>query len=105
MDPEKVATTTISTDTIISTLLTSSNQDATTEITDANGQSFEMFKSHLYFSVLDYIVFSIMLALSGIFSPSLSFSFISVREKTLCWNIHAVHVTQISTNFMFCQET
>lgn len=78
MDPEKISTTTIQspTDIIISTLLTSSNQDATTEITEVGGQSFEIFKSHLYFSVLDYFVFSIMLALSGTYFLSLALFFI-----------------------------
>lgn len=109
MDPEKISTTTIqsTTDTIISTLLTTSNQDETTEINQATGQSFEIFKSHLYFSVLDYFVFSIMLALSGIFFPSLSFYCAKERERflwSLCWNIHAVHVTQIFTNFIYCHE-
>lgn len=84
MDTEKVPTTTttiLSTDTIISTLLTTSNQDATTEFTEAKGQSLEIFKSHLYFSVLDYFVFSIMLALSGIFSPLALFYAVCARES------------------------
>lgn len=81
MDPEKISTTTNpsstnqDTSTIISTILTSftqSNEDETT-----SSQSLDIFKSHLRFSILDYSVFSIMLALSGnffllIFSPSLS---------------------------------
>lgn len=79
MDTEKVSTTTTISDTIISTLLIA--QDASTEITETKGQSFEIFKSHLYFSVLDYFVFSIMLALSGIFSPSLSFYAVCERES------------------------
>lgn len=82
MDPEKISTTTNptstnqDTSTIISTILTSftqSNEDETT-----SSQSLDIFKSHLRFSILDYSVFSIMLALSGnfflIFSPSLSLS-------------------------------
>lgn len=71
MDPEKISTTTNpsstnqDTSTIISTILTSftqSNEDETT-----SSQSLDIFKSHLRFSILDYSVFSIMLALSGNF--------------------------------------
>lgn len=94
MDPEKISTTTNpsstnqDTSTIISTILTSftqSNEDETT-----SSQSLDIFKSHLRFSILDYSVFSIMLALSGnffllIFSPSLSRFSLSSFSYLCCW--------------------
>ena len=82
MDPEKISTTTNpsstnqDTSTIISTILTSFTQSSEDETTSS--QSLDIFKSHLRFSILDYSVFSIMLALSGNFSPyflSLALSF------------------------------